>query len=493
MKLLWHGYRYYAYEKELALREVATLFPEPKLRETPGGLELRDDVRRDLAARLTYVAKVHTNGGISETHQSCLENTARKGKARQATRYSVHGLHEYKGKFNPQVAKALLNMFGIMPGQRVLDPFCGSGTALVECVHVGATGYGVDINPLAVFVSNAKLQALATPASDLWETHHSLVASLRGTAASVADADDPRTAYLRSWFALETLQTIEMLRCRIESVTGKLAPVFLTVASNLLRDYSQQDPKDMRIRRRKSPLPSTPLLASFHDACRRSITRIEAAQSLLGEVCSSSRAVLGDTTVLADSTLPAPFDAAITSPPYAMALPYVDTQRLSLVWLKLGRPDDIPRLEAALVGSREFRGQRRNNLIAALEANRAKLPEAEVSFCRQLVNAVGNEDGFRRQAVPILLYRYFCNMRDAFRAVRQVMRRQAPFGLIVGCNHSVLGGTRHDIETPAHLANLAASTGWAVEEELPLQTYKRYGYHVNNAIARETLVVLRAS
>lgn len=491
MKLLWHRYRYYPYEKELALREIASLFPEPTLCETPGGLELSGDPRSDLAARLTYVAKIHKDDGISETHQSCLENTARKGEARQATRYSVHGLHEYKGKFNPQVVKALLNMFGVMPGQRVLDPFCGSGTTLVECAHVGAAGYGVDANPLAVFVSNAKLQALTTPAGELWETHRRLAASLNGTAANLADAEDPRIAYLRSWFAPEALRTVETLRCKIKSTAGQLAPVFLAVASNLLRDYSLQDPKDLRIRRRKSPLPRTPLLVSFRDACRRSIMRIEAAQTLLGERRKSSRAVLRDATVLTDSDLPSPFDAAITSPPYAMALPYVDTQRLSLVWLDLVQPNDLLRLEAALVGSREFRGQRRISLVAALEANRADLPRAEALFCRRLANALGNDDGFRRQAVPMLLYRYFCNMRDAFSAILKVMRRKAPFALIVGSNHSVLGGARYDINTPAHLVNLAASTGWAVEEQLPLQTYRRYGYHMNNAIARETLIILR--
>lgn len=493
MKLLWHRYRYYAYERELALREVAALFPALTVHETPGGLDLQGELRPDLAARLTYFAKMHSDDGISETHQSSLENTARQGKARQATRYSVHGLHEYKGKFNPQVAKALLNMFGIVPGQRVLDPFCGSGTALVECVHLGAIGYGVDINPLAVFVSNAKLQALATPASELWETYRGLAASLSGPPAKPSDTDDLRNAYLRAWFTPETLEAIETLRCKIRSAAGVLAPVFLAVASNLLRDYSLQDPKDLRIRRRRSPLPNTPLFTAFCDACERLIARIQAAQTLLGEGHTSSRANLGDTTALTGSDFRSPFDAVVTSPPYAMALPYIDTQRLSLVWLDLALPEDVRRLDAALVGSREFRGQRRNELLAALAANVAKLPETEASFCHQLANAVDNDDGFRRQAVPILLYRYFRHMRDAFSAIRTLVRRQAPFALIVGCNHTVLGGARYDINTPKHLANLATSAGWAVEEQLPLQTYQRYGYHINNAIAREVLVVLRAS
>ena len=71
------------------------------------------------------------------------------------------------------------------------------------------------------------------------------------------------------------------------------------------------------------------------------------------------------------------------------------------------------------------------------------------------------------------------------------MRPKAPFTLIVGHNHSVLGGVRYDIETPTHLANIASSAGWVVEELLPLQTYQRYGYRMNNAIGAETLISLR--
>lgn len=490
MKFLWHQYRYYEYERELALREVNSLFESPTLQEVPGGIELQGELRRDRAVRLTYVAKVQSGGGISETHQSSLEKTARKGKSRQATRYSVHGLHEYKGKFNPQVAKALLNMFCVMPDQRVLDPFCGSGTALVECAHIGAIGYGIDINPVAVFVSNAKLQALSTPVDELWETYERVVDSLPRRPSALSDTTS-RLTYLRTWFTPDTLQFIEALRFTIEKVSGELAPVFLTIASNLLRDYSLQDPKDLRIRRRNSPLPNTPLLAAFQDACWRSFARIEAAQALLGRTVASSRAVLGDATILDNPKHALPFDAAITSPPYAMALPYIDTQRLSLVWLNLARPEDVRHLDATLVGSREIRGKRRHGLRAAMAGNAAKLPEMEASFCCELANAIGNGDGFRRQAVPILLYRYFQHMRDAFRAIRGMMRPGAPFALIVGCNHSVLGGKRYDINTPEHLANLAESTGWVVEERLPLQTYRRYGYHVNNAIAHEMLVVLR--
>ena len=492
MRLTWHGYRYYPYERELAAREVDTLFRHPILREVPDGLELigKNDSRS--AARLTYFSGIVNGHGTVETLQSRLESAARFGKTRQATRYSVHGLHEYKGKFNPQVVKALLNIFGIVPGQRVLDPFCGSGTTLVECSHVGVLGYGIDLNPLAVFLANAKLQALLTPVDELWAVLRRLSVSLKRTERwSTSIVDNPRSLYLQSWFDSKILQIIEIIRAEVKNIAGPTSPIFLAVASNLLRDYSLQDPKDLRIRRRKSPLPDIPFPDAFLVACTQSIERVEATQTVLGSKFPPSRADLRDVTDIVPTDLPTLFDASITSPPYAMALPYIDTQRLSLVWLNLLGPERILSLEAELVGSRELRGHARKMLVSALERNEEHLPEAEAAFCHQLQEALDDCDGFRRQAVPILLYRYFASMQQSFRAIRNVMCPRAPFALIVGHNHSVLGGVRYDIDTPAHLANIASGTGWTVEELLPLQTYHRYGYHMNNAVGAETLITLR--
>ena len=489
MRLTWHGYKYYPYERELAFREVAGLFGNPVIGEVPDGLELVNEADDRLASRLTYFSEVANGQGTVETLQSRLESAARHGKSRQATRYSVHGLHEYKGKFNPQVVRAILNILSISSGQRVLDPFCGSGTTLVECSHIGAISYGVDLNPFAVFIANAKLQALSTPAEELSNVLRRLSISLRRTRKwSTAISDNARGHYLRSWFDLKILETIEIIRTQIEDIAGTSSPIFLVMASNLLRDYSLQDPKDLRIRRRKSPFPETPFADAFLAACQKSIERIEATQSILGNDLPSGLALLCDAAAL---DMPDTFDAAITSPPYAMALPYIDTQRLSLVWLDLLEPRRILGLEAQLIGSREFRGKSRTELDYTLGSNKDGLPETEAAFCRQLKEGVGKDDGFRRQAVPVLLYRYFASMQQSFRAIRKKMRSCAPFALIVGHNHSVLGGVRYDIDTPAHLASIASGCGWTVEEVIHLQTYHRYGYHMNNAIGAESLMILR--
>ncbi|WP_343034291.1 MULTISPECIES: TRM11 family SAM-dependent methyltransferase [Chelativorans] len=463
-----------------------------KLREVPEGIEILDPVDCESAARLTYFSQAINGHGAVETTQARLEDAARLGKNRQATRYSVHGLHEYKGKFNPQVVRALLNIFEVSPGQRVLDPFCGSGTTLVECAHSRAIGYGTDINPLAVYIAQAKLQALVTPVAAFRAVESRLSASLKRTKRwKVIKDTGPRAAYLQSWFDDDVLAELEGIRLKIEEIAGDLAPVFLVIASNLLRDYSQQDPNDLRIRRRKSPLPETPFSEALLAATFQTLERIEAAQAVLGTSLPVGKALLCDVGQLSIKAVGGRFDAAITSPPYAMALPYIDTQRLSLVWLKLVEPEQILSLEAELIGSRELRGNARRALPAQLENNQDNLPEEQANYCLRLQHALGQDDGFRRQAVPMLLYRYFASMKGSFKAVKRVMNRRAPFGLIVGHNHTTLGGIRWDIDTPSHLASLAAAEGWSVEELMPLQTYHRYGYHMSNAVAAETLIVLR--
>ena len=492
MRLTWHGYTYYPYERDLAAREIMALFGKDDIREVSDGIELHGAVDPGRVERLTYFSGRVNGCGVAPTVQAKLEQAGQNGKKKQATRYSVHGLHEYKGKFNPQVVRGLLNIFGIEPGQRVIDPFCGSGTTLVECAHLGAVGVGTDINPLAILIARAKLQALCTPAAQLEKLFERLSKSVRRAERSnVRERNDARSAYLKGWFDIEVLEEMECIHSKVEQLTGESTPVFLALASNLLRDYSQQDPKDLRTRRRKSALPKKPFTTAFLEAVPPLLKRIEAAQEVLGTDLRRGHALLRDVTTVAVNQVGGAFDAAVTSPPYAMALPYIDTQRLSLVWLGLCRANKIAELEAELIGSREMRGKARQALLQRLQENADNLPSAQSDICITLQRTLNERDGFRRRAVPLLLYRYFSSMKKSFKAVKALMKSGAPYGLIVGHNRTTIGGVQHEINTPAHLASLAVAEGWQVDELIPLQTYRRYGYHVSNAVSAETLIILR--
>lgn len=87
-----------------------------------------------------------------------------KIKEAETTKH-VHRLHPYKGKFIPQLVEYFLSAntddfkqeVYLQPGDIVLDPFCGSGTTLVQANELGMHAIGIDISAFNAFISNAKV------------------------------------------------------------------------------------------------------------------------------------------------------------------------------------------------------------------------------------------------------------------------------------------------------------------------------------------------
>ena len=77
------------------------------------------------------------------------------GFVRVKTDFMTHGLHPYPARMIPQIAERLINRYS-SPNSLVLDPFCGSGTVLVESRRHQRNAVGNDINRLAVLLAEVK-------------------------------------------------------------------------------------------------------------------------------------------------------------------------------------------------------------------------------------------------------------------------------------------------------------------------------------------------
>ena len=76
------------------------------------------------------------------------------------TSYLTHSIHPYPAKFIPQIPDMLIQELSSF-AETVLDPFCGSGTTLVEARRLGRHAIGVDANPLACLISRAKASCIS--------------------------------------------------------------------------------------------------------------------------------------------------------------------------------------------------------------------------------------------------------------------------------------------------------------------------------------------
>lgn len=529
--LIWHGYKYFPYEREFARREVEAISGRPP-RLAEHGLEIQfDKIPASRLKRLTYFSEiVFPDGRRLFTDQARLEASVKRngskkssvgkpnGNGRQSTRYSAHGIHEYKGKFNPQVVRAIGNIIGLPRGSWILDPFCGSGTTLLESAHAGWNAIGVDLNPLAVLISNAKVSAISAHPDELARAAERLVAKLKTRSEGLAfesawnKSEMAKIAgnrwldglvsadYLASWFPESVLTQISVILNDVNKlVPDSLKPLFRVILSDLAREVSLQDPGDLRMRRRKNPQQNYPLIPLFVKSAESKVSIIIKARDALPTksgyqeaFVADNRQPLNEIQPKTHSRHPGMFDAAITSPPYATALPYIDTQRLSLCLLGLTGSDAVRKLEREMTGTREISESKRKELEAEILTSSCDvMPKRVTSLCRRMLHFASQPgNGFRRRNMPALVYRYFSEMAFVFQNISALMCPRGVLALVVGRNRTVLGGETISIDTPTLLADIAEANGWRTQSLIELNTYQRFELHQRNSINNECLMLL---
>lgn len=531
IQMLWQKYKYFPYERDLARREVRSLMrKEPRAGREGLAIDDADDWM-DLAERATYFREVRGHEGERLVPQQAqLEAIANgavnpwtpsdnssHGRNRQSTRYSAHGLHEYRGKFNPQMVRAISNILCLQPGDWIIDPFCGSGTVLLEAFHQGLNAVGIDVNPLGVEIARAKISLMRIPCEELLDQTAVIKTRLgqriagirtdkRFSAAQIkhlagSDWEDGLNCpgYLKLWFTESVLAQLAAILAEIASLRSeRIRSVMRIALSDILREVSLQDTSDLRIRRRKSPRENEPVVTMFLDSLSKKLSSVFKARQLIRQTDTVQEALCGSVLDCRDLLASGrakcavrSFAAAITSPPYATALPYIDTQRLSLVLLGLIDCQQIRDTERMLIGNREITPGERAQLRTALRTNYHGLPTECIATCQNLQNALDeSKDGFRRQNVPALLYKYLVEMGQMFRQVNGILKEDAPYAMIVGQNRTRLGGEEFIIDTPSLLSVLAEANGFRLRDSVELNTYHRFHVHQANSIRTETLLIL---
>ena len=159
------------------------------------------------------------------------------------TTYLTHAIHSYPAKFIPQIPYYVIKNL-THPGEYVLDPFSGSGTALVEASLLGRHSYGVDINPLGQLVTEVKTTPLDIPPHEftkLIEMFKTRIKNYKGTPLLV---DFPNKDY---WFERKVQKDLGIILATLEELKPEVSePIykFLKVCvSSIIRKVANADPK----------------------------------------------------------------------------------------------------------------------------------------------------------------------------------------------------------------------------------------------------------
>jgi DNA modification methylase len=496
-------YRLWPYEAELRVREARQLLGcEP----TRDGADLKVEVcpARAVRARdLVFTHLVSADGAPpAPTWQAVLENGGASDSAsRKDPKYATHGLHPYKGKFYPQLARSLMNMAGIPAGATVLDPFCGSGTTLLEASLNGMRPFGCDMHPLAAQIARVKTDVLLVEPDLLRETVSAVLGILESIPNPLPDFRDDFPENCRDeinrWFSESVIRKLAWLLRAIRRHAGGVVRDFLEVVlSGIIREISHQEPTDLRIRYRAVKLNDANVFGLFKGRLIEQFGRIEkfwSAYPAAPHALGRANVALGDNrsshTFHSLGLDTGSVDAVITSPPYATALPYIDTDRLSLLVLhNLSSAERRP-IEWGLTGSREIsNGDRRTFEEAAHE-----LPTGCSSFLTDIRAALEKDDdaGFRKKNQPALLTRYLRDMAAAMTNLAGFCRQGADCMIVIGDNRTELGGQAFRIPTTDLVQEIGVNSGFTLVERLPITVTTDNHLHIKNAITENAVLWLR--
>jgi hypothetical protein len=259
---------------------------------------------------------------------------------RERTRH-VHRLHPYLGKFIPQVVEVLLARY-VERGGRVLDPFAGSGTTLVQGLESGYDGLGVD---LAAF--NCLLMEVKTRHYDLFRLETEIRDVVRRIEA-VDGASPAVEGYAGRWFAPRALAELLAFRGLIgEYEHGDVLRVVLARAARSARLTTHFDLDFPREPQRgeywchKHKRICRPVDRAEHFLRRYALDTLARIKAFSRVRARGRKAVVvhGDARMV---ELGGGFDGLITSPPYPGLIDYHEQHRYAYVLLGL---EDLRALE----------------------------------------------------------------------------------------------------------------------------------------------------
>jgi DNA modification methylase len=497
-------YRLWDYEARFRRREIESICKtKPKgkgqLSIQTGSLSVVPKLRR-----VAFSHSIVVNGSTERTWQAILENgLSTPESSRKDPKYVTHGIHGYKGKFYPQLAKALMNVAGLESGAIILDPFCGSGTTLLEGYLNGLSAFGCDLHPLAAKITRAKTQFLELNPDLVSEAVAALLDKIDSAPTRLPHESDQfvsgTTDEINSWFPEPVVWKLNWLLRAIRSVSAStLRDFFETILSSIVRLVSHQEPADLRIRRRKVPLADADVLKLFKSTLLSQYQRVEHFWAIRGYCpCRfiEAKAVEGDARLVETfrrlGIKQGSVDLVLTSPPYATALPYIDTDRLSLLVLFGLTAADRRPLEFRLSGSREIARRDRENYEKLLcDSTLTALPKTVTDFIRNLHNSINNANvGFRRQNLPSLLVRFFLDMEQVLRNCFNVIRNGGEAMVVIGDNNTTIADSVINIPTAKLISCLGQHLGFMLREEIPITVTRENLLHSKHSITEN--VVLR--
>jgi DNA modification methylase len=442
---------------------------------------------------------------LTAAEPTAIQATDRRRIAADANKLSrddlaAHDWYRFVLSYPPHLVRDYLKRLPAPEGRRVLDPFCGTGTTIVECKKLGVSSIGVEAHPFSHFASATKVDWDLDP-SELEQSARAVAtATLRQLEAQniIDDPSPPLIAEMPTPGKLRTLapeldkllltnsispvplhktltlrdaiRVIGSERCRSHHLLA-LAKALVTAISNL------HFGPEVGVGPAKV---DAPVVSTWLRLTNQMADDLRALRSLADVPAKIHHADSRDIAALVE---PDSIDTVITSPPYPNEKDYTRTTRLETVLLGfITSKKELQALKRTMV---------RSNTRGVYKEDADHHIVAEHSEIQRIANAIearrielGKTSGFERLYAKVTKL-YFGGMARHFAELRRVLRPNAHLAYVVGDQASYL---RIMIRTGQLLASLAQDLGYEV---VRIDLFRTRLATATREQLREEVVVLR--
>lgn len=386
----------------------------------------------------------------------------------------THLIHTYPAKLLCHIPYFFLQTDFFCPKNGiVLDPFCGTGTVLLEANISGRNAKGADANPLANLISKVKTTYIKK--EDLQKTLGIIIS--RAKRFNTNECID--TSSVSRWFSKSTISQLWHLECAIKKVRNtKQQDFFMMCLSNLVKKVSfadpsisvpvklnperfAQNPERMESAKFKlKTLENIDVYDKFENICQLNINRIESlkdiySNGITSEIISNDARLLtkeiGGTEILQDESV----DLILTSPPYAGAQKYIRSSWLNLYWLGTKNSEDIRLLNKQNIGREDYHKADMFRVITSIQAADDVLTSLYDEGKNERAFIVGN---------------YLNEMKSAIDESVRVLKTGGYMIIVIG-NNTVCG---RPFDTQDYLTTYITSKGLRLQFKL-IDDIKSYG------------------
>lgn len=415
----------------------------------------------------------------------------------QAADYAAHNWYRFVLSFPPHLVRHYLERFGVSAEGMVLDPFCGTGTTLVECKKLGIPSQGVEANPIAHFASRVKTN---------WHIRPDRLLDLAVYIAQQANkelekngiVDDMPLFYLPESIKLRSIP-LETQRLLLKNSIDPL-PLHKTLILLDMLNQHKDDPyydhlllalvtstvqrvSNLHFAPEVSVRGSNPFAAVISPWLEEIKRIANDLEHLSHRKDVSAEVFLGDSRDIGAIVPPQSVSIVITSPPYPNEKDYTRTTRLELVLLGfLRNTHDLRTLKQSLIRSNTrtvYKHDADDQMILRYQSVQMLADQIE----RERI-ALNKTSGFERLYSRVVKL-YFGGLARHLASLRRCLRPNAQLAYVVGDQASYF---RVKIPTGALLAEIAQDLGYICEG---IDLFRTRFSTVSKEQLREEVVVLR--